>query len=66
MSIVKETIVAEIQKNMQISVNYAKQIEQAKTKTKKKLLSKKLKKNNEIVYELLQMLESVTESKNDE
>ena len=63
MSIVHDAIVEELQTRMKKSVDYKQQIDTAKTKIKRKILSKRLKKNNEIVAELMKSLEAMNKTK---
>ena len=53
MSLAKEVIVAELQTLMVAATKYKKQKDGAKTKTKRDYMSKRLKKNNKRVTELL-------------
>lgn len=53
MSIVKDSIKIELQNAVNISKEYADKVKTAKTKPKAELYTKKLKKNNKIVADLI-------------
>jgi len=59
MSFVKETIVEELSTAIEKSKEYADKIKRAKTKTKSDIYHKKLKKNNQIVADLLIALDKL-------
>lgn len=59
MSLVKQAIIAELQELIPKSKHYADQLETAKTKVKKDLMRKRLKKNNEKVADLLVALDKL-------
>ena len=58
MSVVQDAIIAEMQSLMKISVDYKRQIDAAKTKTKKNILTKKLHKNNRKIAALSTSLDT--------
>ena len=62
MSIVKEAIVDELQSAIGLSKEYADKIKTAKTKLKSDIYTKKLKKNNKIVADLVIALDKVGKS----
>ena len=55
--VVKQVIIAELQELMPKSQHYQKEYESAKTRTKKKLMMKRLKQNNTKVAELVMALQ---------
>lgn len=57
--IVKQTIVAELEELMPKSAYYKKQLDTAKTNTKRRLMQKRLKKNNQQVISLIAALQKL-------
>ena len=60
MSTLLDACNSQITEHIAKSVEYKNQIDSAKTKIKRKILTKRLKKNNEHVLELLKVVESLT------
>jgi len=63
MSIVRDSIIAELQERIARSAEYATIIESAKTKIKRDTYIKKLHKNNEIVADLLVSLDTIDKNR---
>lgn len=59
MSIVKQTIIAELQDLVTKSKHYAHELETSKTDVKRKMMKKRLKRNNEKVANLIVALERI-------
>ncbi len=66
MSLVKQAIIAELQELMPKSTHYSEQYENAKTKPKRDLMMKRLKKNNEKIADLIVALEKINEKEKQE
>lgn len=65
MSAVKEAIIEELQELLPKSKHYADQLETAKTKLKKDMMKKRLRKNNQKVADLLIALERIKKEAED-
>jgi len=63
MSIVEETLKEELQKRLVLSTKYKSELENAKTPYKREYYTKKLHKNNQVIYSLLEAFERVTNKK---
>lgn len=63
MSAVTDALTAEIQSKIKISMEYKQKRDVAKTKTKHKLYDKKLKRNNNEIYKLVNALQNLQDSK---
>lgn len=59
MSVVKDILIDELKSSIALSSEYAIKIKRAKTKTKANLYHKKLKKNNQIVADLIVALDKL-------
>ena len=66
MSILKQTINAELIELIHISTQYAEQIDNAKTNTKRQMIKKRLRKNNEKIAELIVALEKLNKKEMDD
>lgn len=65
MSIVQDSIEAEVQEKIQLSHHYNNEIQTAKTATKMKYFRRKLRRNNEELGELLITLEKLHRGNNE-
>lgn len=59
MSLVKEAIMAELQDAIKLSTEYKEKLDNAKTDIKAKTYKKKLKKNNQIIADMLIALDKL-------
>lgn len=64
MSLIGEAIVSEIKERVELSQQYSDNIKTAKTNLKKSWYKKKLKTNNEVIYQLIVSLEKINKNKN--
>jgi predicted component of viral defense system (DUF524 family) len=62
MSIVKDALIAEIKEKAELSQEYYNIIQEAKTKTKKKLYQKKLAEHNNVLADLIISLDKLNNS----
>lgn len=66
MSIVEQTLKDELQKRLALSTKYKSELENAKTPYKREYFTRKLHKNNQVIYSLLEAFERVTNNKKKE